>query len=102
MISSALVIFTSHAAEAAGAFVLAIVLVGFHRLYQRPYLLTWAWSWWAFCVGLIADALAIYLAPHLPATAPARLAASLVSITAGYWQAAWMPLGSSERDRAGA
>jgi len=96
MINSALVIFTSHAAEAAGAFVLAIVLVGFHRLYQRPYLLTWAWSWWAFCVGLIADALAIYLAPHLPATAPARLAASLVSITAGYWQAAWMLFGSYE------
>ncbi|PYQ55704.1 MAG: hypothetical protein DMF53_27555 [Acidobacteria bacterium] len=96
MINSTLVIFTSHAAEALGAVVLAIVLMGFHRLYQRPYLLTWAWSWWAFCVGLLADALAIDLAPHLPATAPARLAASLVSITAGYWQAAWMLFGAYE------
>lgn len=96
MISSALVIFTSHAAEAISAVVLAVVLMGFHRLYQRPYLLTWAWSWWAFCVGLIADAVAIDLVAHLPATAPARLAASLVSITAGYWQAAWMLFGSYE------
>ncbi|HET9210980.1 MAG TPA: bifunctional diguanylate cyclase/phosphodiesterase [Thermoanaerobaculia bacterium] len=89
-------IFTSHAAEAISAIVLAVVLMGFHRLYQRPYLLTWAWSWWAFCVGLIADAAAIDLVSHLPATAPARLAASLVSITAGYWQAAWMLFGSYE------
>jgi diguanylate cyclase (GGDEF)-like protein len=96
MINSALVIFTSNAAQAAGALALAIVLVGFHRLYQRPYLLTWAWSWWAFCAGLIAEALSLYLASHLPATAPARLAASLVSITAGYWQAAWLLFGSYE------
>ncbi|HEY4593882.1 MAG TPA: hypothetical protein VIJ61_15805, partial [Thermoanaerobaculia bacterium] len=89
-------VFTSHAAEAVGAVVLAIVLMGFHRLYQRPYLLTWAWSWWAFCVGLIADAFSLYLVPHLPATAPVRLAASLASITAGYWQAAWMLFGSYE------
>src|SRR3954447_24247691 len=96
MINSMLVVFTSHAAEAVGAVVLAIVLMGFHRLYQRPYLLTWAWSWWAFCVGLIADAFSLYLVPHLPATAPVRLAASLASITAGYWQAAWMLFGSYE------
>jgi diguanylate cyclase (GGDEF)-like protein len=96
MINSTLVIFTSNAAQAAGAFALAMVLMGFHRLYQRPYLLTWAWSWWAFCTGLITEALSIYLASHLPATAPARLAASLVSITAGYWQAAWLLFGSYE------
>src|SRR3954467_9543655 len=96
MINLALVIFTRYAAEALGAVVLANVLMGFHRLYQRPYLLTCATGWWAFCVGLIADALSIDLAPHLPATAPARLAVSLVSITAGYWQAAWMLFGSYE------
>ena len=96
MINSALVIFTSHAAQAAGAAALAVVLMGFHRLYQRPYLLTWAWSWWAFCAGLIAEAVSLYLVSHLPATAPARLAASLVSITAGYWQAAWLLFGSYE------
>ncbi|MFL6235967.1 MAG: putative bifunctional diguanylate cyclase/phosphodiesterase [Thermoanaerobaculia bacterium] len=89
-------IFTSNAAQAAGAIALAMVLVGFHRLYQRPYLLTWAWSWWAFCVWLISGAVSLYLVSHLPPTAPARLAASLISITAGYWQAAWLLFGSYE------
>jgi diguanylate cyclase (GGDEF)-like protein len=96
MINSSLVIFTSNAAQAAGAFALAMVLVGFHRLYQRPYLLTWAWSWWAFCVWLVADALSLYLVPRMPAMAPPRLAASVVSIGAGYWQAAWLLFGSYE------
>ena len=63
MINSALVIFTSNVAQAIGAVILAMVLVGFHRLYQRQYLLTWAWSWWAFCVSLLAGAVALYLAP---------------------------------------
>jgi diguanylate cyclase (GGDEF)-like protein len=96
MINSALVIFTSNAAQAAGALALAMVLVGFHRLYQRPYLLTWAWSWWAFCVWLISGAVSLYLVSHMPPTAPARLASSLISITAGYWQAAWLLFGSYE------
>ncbi len=96
MINSALVIFTSNAAQAAGAVALAMVLMGFHRLYQRPYLLTWAWSWWAFCAGLLTEALSLYLSTRMPAAAPARLAVSLVSITAYYWQAAWLLFGSYE------
>jgi hypothetical protein len=96
MINSTLVLFTSDAAQALGAFALAFALVAFHRLYQRSYLLTWAWSWWAYCVWLLTGSLAIYLAPQMPATAPARLAASLISITASYWQAAWLLFGSYE------
>src|SRR5438874_1697829 len=96
MINSTLVLFTSDAVQALGAFALAFAFLAFHRLYQRPYLLTWAWSWWAYCVWLLAGSLALYLAPQMPATTPARLAASLVSITAGYWQAAWLLFGSYE------
>jgi diguanylate cyclase (GGDEF)-like protein len=96
MINSALVIFTSNVAQAIGAVILAMVLVGFHRLYQRHYLLTWAWSWWAFCVWLLSGAVSQYLAPQMPADAPARLAASLLSITAGYWQVGWLLFGTYE------
>jgi diguanylate cyclase (GGDEF)-like protein len=96
MISSTLVIFASNVAQALGALVLALVLVGFHRLYQRHYLQTWAWSWWAFCVWLLAGAAAQYLAPKMPADAPARLAASLLALTAGYWQVGWLLLGTYE------
>jgi diguanylate cyclase (GGDEF)-like protein len=96
MINSTLVIFTSNVAQAIGAGILAMVLVGFHRLYQRHYLLTWAWSWLAFCVWLLAGAASQYLAPQMPADAPARLAASLLSITAGYWQVGWLLFGVHE------
>jgi diguanylate cyclase (GGDEF)-like protein len=97
MISSALVALTGNAAQALGAIVLAMVLVGFHRLYQRPYLRTWAWSWWAFCAWLIADAASQYLAEErLPADSPARLAASLAALTAGYWQVGWLLFGTFE------
>jgi diguanylate cyclase (GGDEF)-like protein len=96
MIDSTLVVLTSDVAQALGAFALAFALVAFHRLYQRPYLLAWAWSWWACCAWLVADSLSVDLAAHMPATAAARLAASLISVVAGYWQAAWLLLGSYE------
>src|SRR5262245_22105741 len=96
MINAALVIFTSTLAQAAGAVFLAIVLLGFHRLYERSYLLAWTWSWWAFCVSLLSGAVALYLVPFLPPDAPARLAASIVTLTAAYWQAAWLLFGTYE------
>ncbi|HEY0558416.1 MAG TPA: EAL domain-containing protein [Thermoanaerobaculia bacterium] len=98
MISSVLVVFTSNAAQALGAIVLAMVLVGFHRLYQRPYLRSWAWSWWAFCIWLVADAASQYLAEsaRMPADSLGRLAISLVSLTAGYWQVGWLLFGTFE------
>ncbi|HEV2845826.1 MAG TPA: EAL domain-containing protein [Thermoanaerobaculia bacterium] len=89
-------IFTSNIAQAIGAVVLAIVLVGFHRHYQRPYLLKWAWSWWAFCASLLAQSVAVVLVAYMPAGAPARLAASGVAMVAGFWQAAWLLFGTYE------
>ncbi|HEY7214129.1 MAG TPA: EAL domain-containing protein [Thermoanaerobaculia bacterium] len=96
MINASLVIFTSMLAQAAGAAFLAVVLLGFYRLYERPYLLAWTWSWWAFCVSLAGGAVALYLVPFMPPDAPARLAASSVTLTAAYWQAAWLLFGTYE------
>jgi diguanylate cyclase (GGDEF)-like protein len=96
MINSTLVVFTSILAQAVGALALALVLVGFYRLYQRHYLRTWAASWLAFCVWLLADTASQYLAPLMPADAPARLAISLLSLTAGYWQVGWLLFGTWE------
>ncbi|HEX6902818.1 MAG TPA: EAL domain-containing protein [Thermoanaerobaculia bacterium] len=89
-----LVIFTSNVAQALGAVVLAMVLVGFYRLYQRPYLLTWAWSWWAFFVSL-AGQTAIMLS-SMPATSPLRLAMSILTLGAGCWQIALLLFGTYE------
>jgi diguanylate cyclase (GGDEF)-like protein len=96
MLDTGLVILTSNVAQAIGALVLALVLVGFHRLYERRFLLTWAWSWWAFCVSLLAGSVAQFLTPYMPAQAPLRLGVSLLSTVAGYWQAAWLVSGTYE------
>ncbi|HEV2854078.1 MAG TPA: EAL domain-containing protein [Thermoanaerobaculia bacterium] len=96
MLDTSLVIFTSNVAQALGALVLALVLVGFHRLYQRRFLLIWAWSWSAFCASLIAGTIALFLTPHMTADAPLRFSASVISMTAGYWQAAWLIFGTYE------
>jgi diguanylate cyclase (GGDEF)-like protein len=101
MVSATLVVFTSNLAQAVGAVFLAIVLLGFHRLYERPYLRTWAWSWWAFSVSLVSGSVALYLVPYMPPAAPARLATSSLALVAGYWQMAWLLFGTYEvlRDR---
>ena len=96
MISSTLVVLTSNVAQALGAAVLALVLVVFHRHYQRPYLLTWAWSWLAFGVSLLAGAAALFLVGRMPPEAPARLIASSVSLLGGYGQVAWLLFGTYE------
>ena len=77
MISSTLVIFTSNLAQALGAIVLAMILTGFHRTYGRRYLLTWARSWWAFCVSQAGGAVALLIySSHLGVPLPLRLAIS--------------------------
>jgi diguanylate cyclase (GGDEF)-like protein len=96
MLDTSLVFFTSNVAQALGALVLALVLVGFYRLYQRRFLLIWAWSWSAFCVSLVAGTVALFLTPLMPADAPLRFSASLLSMAAGYWQAAWLIFGTYE------
>ncbi|HEX4494799.1 MAG TPA: EAL domain-containing protein [Thermoanaerobaculia bacterium] len=75
---------------------LALMLVGFYRLYQHHYLRTWAASWLAFCVWLLAGTAAQYLAPRMPADAPTRLAVSLLALVAGYWQVGWLLFGTWE------
>ncbi|HEX3552942.1 MAG TPA: EAL domain-containing protein [Thermoanaerobaculia bacterium] len=97
MIDSTLVIFTGNLAQALGAIVLALILAGFHRTYGRRYLLTWAWSWWAFCISQAGGAVALLLVLSQPsAPAPLRLAVSIVWLVAGYWQAALLLFGTYE------
>ncbi|HET9229108.1 MAG TPA: hypothetical protein VFR31_20690, partial [Thermoanaerobaculia bacterium] len=96
MESSTLVILVSRLAQAGGALVLALVLVGFYRLYRREYLRTWAWSWGAFCTALSASALTLYLGQN--GNLPHSLATGLtvVALIASYWQMAWLLFGTYE------
>jgi diguanylate cyclase (GGDEF)-like protein len=96
MIDGSQVLITSNLAQAAGAVVLALALTAFYRLYRRPYLLTWAFSWWAFCLALLGNSVSIYLLQRLPPEALARIMPSIVGLAGTYWQAAWLLLGTHE------
>jgi diguanylate cyclase (GGDEF)-like protein len=96
MDSSTLVILVSRLAQAGGALVLALVLGGFHRLYRREYLRTWAWSWWAFCVSLSVSGLMLYLGQDGPLPALLHVTLTSLSLVAGYWQIAWLLFGTYE------
>ena len=96
MESSTLVILVSRLAQAGGALVLALVLVGFHRLYRREYLRTWAWSWGAFCVVMGASALMLYLRQNGQLSPALGTGLTILSLIAGYWQIAWLLFGTFE------
>ena len=93
MANGTTVILMSQLAQASGAILLALVLSTFHRRYQREYLRTWAWSWWAFAVSLGASAAVASLSQE---TSPALTFVSCISLIAGYWQVAWLLFGTYE------
>lgn len=95
MIDARLVMLTSNLAQAGGAVVLALLLLGFYRQYRRPYLLTWARSWGAFFVSLTGVSLSFSLLAENPSL-PWRVAASSLSLAGAYWQAAWLLFGTYE------
>ncbi len=90
-----LVVYASLFAQACGALVLALLLLGFHRTYGREYLRQWAWSWWARCFHLLGSAGSLYLLGQ-PPQVPGRLVASAVTLVAGYWEVAWLLFGTYE------
>ncbi len=96
MESSNLVVFVSQAAQAGGALVMALVLVGFHRLYQREYLRTWAWSWWAFCVWMAASGLGQLLAWNNLPRPEIQTLLMVLSLISAYWNVAWLLFGTYE------
>ena len=85
-----------HLARAAGALVLAFVLLGFHRHYRRGYLISWAWSWLFLTLHLGAVAISIVLLPRFPSDHVSRLLATGVAQVAGYLQLVYLLFGTSE------
>lgn len=86
----------SSLALAAEATVLAAVLVAFYRTYRREYLRLWSWSWRAMAVGSLAAAASLLMLGRLSPSEPARLLLTAVSLTAAYWHALWLLLGTWE------
>ncbi|MBB4636805.1 putative bifunctional diguanylate cyclase/phosphodiesterase [Longimicrobium terrae] len=82
-------------AQAVGALVLGLLLLGFHRRDEHAWTRHWAWSWLALMVYLAGSA-AVITALRLPATHPLRLSLTLASLTGAYLQVVWLVAGSWE------
>jgi diguanylate cyclase (GGDEF)-like protein len=94
--SSTLVVFVSQAAQAGGALVMALVLVGFHRAYQREYLRTWSWSWWAFGAWMATSALGQLLVWSEIVVPEVQTLLIVLSLIGAYWHVAWLLFGTFE------
>jgi diguanylate cyclase (GGDEF)-like protein len=83
-------------AQAVGALLLGVLLLGFHRHYRKGYLLHWAWSWLCFCAYVAGTAATSVLASRLGPAHPAALVPAVVSGIAGYLQLAFLIFGAYE------
>jgi signal transduction histidine kinase len=77
MLSLSVLVAWHYSAQLVITVVVAALLSGFHRTFQRPYLRHWALSWWAFAAYRGAVALGVELT-QLPRHDPLRLASALV------------------------
>ncbi|HEY2739988.1 MAG TPA: EAL domain-containing protein [Thermoanaerobaculia bacterium] len=81
-------------AQAACAFLVAIVLRVFYRHYRRGYLWHWSSSWWAFTVFLCGAAVAIQTRGGAPM--PIRITVATLGLAGGFAQMALLLFGTYE------
>jgi hypothetical protein len=90
-------VLATSAVECAGAVLMTVVVLRLYRVYNRTYLRHMALSWAALAVYFFASAIALAAAiTGVAASSPTRLAASMISLVAGYWQVAWLVIGTTE------
>ena len=85
-------------AQTVAALVMAILLLGFHRQYQKSYLLHWTLSWFALAAFYVSTAvgMALALRYHTPSAHPARIFTATVGGVLGYLQIMWLMFGVYE------
>ena len=82
--------------QAGLALVLGGLLLGFHRVYRKSYLLWWACSWFGFAAYLIAATSSQLGYFSLPLASAWRILVSLAGGVGGYLQIAWLGQGTWE------
>src|SRR4051812_43882212 len=85
-------------AQSGVAILIAVILGWLLRLYWRPFLRHWAWSWLALAVHAGAGGSAILVGAWwgAPVDDPLRFSLALFAGIAGYLQIAWLLLGTAE------
>lgn len=93
-----LTVIATFVAQTVAALVMAILLLGFHRQYQKSYLLHWTLSWFALAFYYADAVLGIGLAirQQMPSAHPIRIATATTGGIIGYLQIMWLLFGVYE------
>ncbi|HET9369184.1 MAG TPA: PAS domain S-box protein [Vicinamibacterales bacterium] len=89
----------SNSIQVAGALIFAATLRHYERREGRAFLRFWVLGWISFAVFVLGSWGARQLSLALPATSPARVVATLASLSAGYCHALWLLAGTYEFSR---
>ena len=99
MPSDVILVSISYSIQITGALIFAAMLRHYERREGRAYLRFWILTWLAFAVFILGTWVARGLSLLQPATSPARVTATLVSLTAGYAHTLWLLAGAYEFSR---
>ncbi len=90
------VVIYQYAAQALLALIVMLLLLRFYRNYQNKYFQYWSWSWLGLIIFTIGSASAILVVMNFETNHPLRTATSIVTLSAGIFQAMWLLIGSYE------
>ncbi len=94
-----LTVVATHFAQAVGAVLIALVLLGFHRRYRRRYLLHWGAAWLCLAAYMGGVGAGVLLLSGQPPSHPARLGLQVSGSTFLYLQVCWLLAGAYELTR---
>ncbi|HPR64114.1 MAG TPA: EAL domain-containing protein [Thermoanaerobaculia bacterium] len=97
MINPTSMILATHMAQALESIIIALVLAGLYRTYNRNFLLQWSRSWWAVSIYLFGSCAGLlYYQMQVSIESQGRLAISAISLAAAYLHVAWLLFGMRE------
>ncbi len=90
------IVLTQNIAQALLAFLVMYLLNRFYKNYQNKYFQYWSWSWLGLMVYMIGSTLTLASVFYLGPYNPVRTIVSIITVSAGLFQALWLLVGSYE------
>ncbi len=78
------------------AFLVMYLLNRFYKNYQNKYFQYWSWSWLGLMIYMIGSTLTLASVVYLGPYNPVRTIVSIITVSAGLFQALWLLVGSYE------
>lgn len=90
------IVLIQNIAQALLAFIVMYLLNRFYKNYQNKYFQYWSWSWLGLMIYMIGSTVALASVFYLGPYNPIRTVTSIITVSAGLFQAMWLLIGSYE------